>query len=85
MRICGSFDVYIEEEGDEECSPDCINKREVDDYYTREEVNTLLAQKQDVLTKQDIIDLLGYKEVLLSMETCDGTKAYYAMLAKETI
>lgn len=82
MHICGSFDVYIKDE-DDECSPDCINKREVDNYYTREEVNALLAQKQDVLTKQDIIDLLGYKETLLSMETCDGTVSYHSVLAKE--
>lgn len=82
MHICGSFDVFIEDEGGE-CSPDCINKREVDNYYTRDEVNALLAQKQDVLTAQDIADLLGYREVVVSETACDGTTTYHVVLARE--
>lgn len=45
---------------------------DLSDYYTKSQIDALLAEKQDVLTKDDLLQLLGYSDQTITKTDSSG-------------
>ena len=65
------------------CGNRCANEKDMAKYYTQSEFDALLTEKEDLVTKEYLLSLLGYDITPIEVTGCDGVVQTFSMLAKE--
>lgn len=65
------------------CASGCISIADLANYYTKTQTRNLLSNKQDILDKEAVLQILGYRETILSTTDCAGNIVQYSVLVGE--